>query len=546
MMKKRAKGFATLLSAVLLLFVVTLAVFITSTGSAIEQKSANNRYRTEEAFENAEQGLRAMISALAASPAKGAASFSLPPVAGVYTVAYTYGANPVIASVGTGSGGATRTVTQRIVFTPAKNGPISGPISAALTALGNISISGSANIDSVNAGGTVSTSGSGSIGGSKNVANNPSVAQNSSNFKVTLLDNTGNVLLDSNGNPVTRGMTTDEYFVYYFGVLCPTAKSAGNAPACKAEAKATITASTTGYVCLTGCNNADLKAQYDAGKRVMWLEQGGMKINSNVTLGSTSDPVLILVMNGGSVQINGTSTVFGVVYVDVPDTQTTMNCSCYAQDRVTGITKSPVYQQVDDTTKPIYADDLTKPIYTDVTPPAGTYCSAKKGCTDSQPITIPEGHNYTITYQKKIIGYQQKSIIVGYSTTGATWSTPPTYGLNANQAPACTVNACAIAAAQCTPANTVTATTAVGDTSTCSYTATAVSGTNNTPITIDVLGTWDNSGGGHALIQGAALTSGNFATTGGINMVKDSGAVSQLQSSPAAVTPASNGWSDMN
>ncbi|WP_019447804.1 hypothetical protein [Cupriavidus sp. BIS7] len=544
MMKKRAKGIATLLSSVMLLFVVTLAVFLAVRGSAIEQKSANNHYRTEEAFANAEQGLRAMIAALAASPANGAANFSLPAVAGVYTVSYAYGANPIITSVGMGSGGATRTVTQRVVFTPAKNGSISAPINAALTALGNISIGGSANIDSVKSGGAVSTSGSGAVGGSKSVTNNPNVAQNASDFRVALLDNSGRALIGADGNPVTRAMTTDEYFMYYFGVLCPTAKSAGNAPGCKAEAKATVTASATGYFCSTACNNADLLAQYQAGKRVMWLEQGGMKINANVTLGTSSDPVLILVMNGGSVQINGTSTVYGVVYVDVPDTQTTMNCSCYAQDSATGITTSPVYGQVDDTSKPILGDDTTKPIYTQAT--TGTKCTSNGGCTDSKGTTIQKGDRYTITYQQKIVGYQQKTVTIGYTTTGATWSSPPVYGLNANQAPACTVNACTIAATKCTPANAVTATTAVGDTSTCSYTATAVSGTNNTPVTIDVLGTWNNSGGGNALIQGAALTSGNFSTTGGINLVKDSGSVSQLQGSPAAVTTVSNGWSDMN
>ena len=472
---KNQKGYVTLTTCLILVILIIINVFIGSKSSVIAQKSINNKYHSEVAFQNAEEGARYVMAALVATPALASADYNATPTpvvtaTGRYTANYIYngGVNPYITSTGYDSGNAQRTISQYITYTPGTSGPVSTPITDALTALGNATIGGNASISSIKAGGVVTTTGSARVS-----------ATTTSQFKVALLDGNGNELLDSTGHVVYRNMTTDEYFMSYFGNLCPTALSVGNAAGCKAEAETKVASMSTGYVCYSSCTNANLLAQYNAGKRIMWLQEGGMKINANVTLGSTIDPVLILVMNSGTVQINGTSTIYGVVFVDVPDQVTYNTCSCTATDFA-----------------------------------------------------------FTNTYVTNL-----------WSTINQTWSTPE-YSLtsNANNSSACTVNACLVSENKCTPANLVTTRSIEGTkvTSSCSYAATLVSGTNNTPVEIDVLGTWDNSGGGHALIQGAAVTSGNFSTTGGIDLVKSSGVISVFETSSASVATKSNGWSDMH
>lgn len=493
---KKQQGFATLLCSLILIFIVTLNVFIGAKASVLEQKTANNLYRAEEAFENAENGVRVMVSQLKANPSQAKADIP-PVVTGSYTVSYAYnaGVNPIITSIGNGSGNASRTITQFVIYTPGNPGQISTPINDALTALGTISVSGSVDISSVKAGGQVSTSGSATIGGLQASSTNTSITQNASQFKIALLDSNNNVLKDANGNVIYRNMTVDEYFMLYFGTLCPTAVAANNPPACSAEAKVTISNSSTGYVCNESCNNADLAAQYALGKRIMWLEQSGMKINSNVVLGSPSDPVLILVMNSGSVQINGTSKIYGVVYVDVPDQLSEMTCSCSATYKVASVTNS--------------GTDLLSAVF-------------------SNPITSSVAVN---------AGIQPAACTVNVCQAGLSLSQ------NITSYPASGNGKDAVPAGPCTP---TTSSTKVNDQGTCSYAALVTTGSNKTPVQIDVLGTWDNSGGGNALIEGAAITSGNFVGQGGINLVKNSGIVTKFESSPAGVAPKSNGWSDMN
>lgn len=579
MKMKNQKGFATLAVTVLLLFLITFNVFLGSKGAVLEQKSANNVYKSEVAFENAEMGSRILLQQLQAAAnvvandfTKCVAGSATAPsfcrvTANTDSVNLAYFASydsttKTITSTGYVSGGAmgsapgasARTVTQRILYAAGTMGALGAPVTSALTTLGNVTLGGNTTIGSITAGGTVSTSGSSSVG---------SQTTNSSTFQMALLDHNNNVLLDASGNPVTRSLTSDEYFMYFFGNLCPVAKAAGNAANCKAEAPTTVANMSNGYVCTSACTLVDLKAQYAAGKNVMLLEQDGMRINSNIVLGTVTQPVLILVMNGGSVSINGNAKIYGVVYVDVVDAVTAVNCSCNASDTAATITQAPVMG--DDTTKPIYGNDTTKPIgystsvsSTQCVKNGQDYSSSAKSCvtvlkdsygnTLSPSITtavggyLPKWTSDT-GFAQKITGYQQK--IVGYKTTGATWGST-SYGLNANQAPACTVNACSSSASVCKPSDTVSASTSVGSTSMCSFAASAVSGSNNTPVTINVLGTWDNSGGGNALIQGAAITSGNFSGTGGIALVQNSTSVTALQNSPSICAPAPNGWSDMH
>lgn len=475
----RQKGFATLLASVVMVSLVTISVFVGQKGSVLEQRAANNAYRTEQAFENAENGLRVMIAqlkaTLAASPTATLQNTSIS--SGSYTVTYD-AVTQVISSTGLSASGSSRQIHQRIDFTPGTPPIIGTPVEDALTALGDIFVGGNASVESVKSGGSVSTGGSADIGS----------VNTSDFFQKIIVNGVEEYLLKADGTKIK--LTEDEYFLRYFGNLCPVIQEQYNAlraiagttsvalaqqaDGCKAEAKITVAARDDGYVCASGCVNADLQTQYDAGKRIMWLTEGGMKINANVTLGSVDDPVLIFVMESGTVQINGTSKVYGVVYVDVPKVSET----------VTNVTGS-------------------------------VPCS----CTASRT-KLGNGAN--------------------------NWSSI-SYDVAASQDAACTVSVCQAELVKCTPAGGNLAT---GTVSSCTYATSAPVGDVEegvqTEVTIEVLGTWDNSGGGNALIEGAALTSGNFSTTGGIELVRNTGVVDDFQEGTSGDVEADvSGWSDL-
>lgn len=563
---KKQKGMVTLLSSLILIILITLLVFWGARGSIIEQQSANNSYLTQVAFQNAEQGrvlfFSNMNNYLTANPTtefdaalSSAQQTTNNAAGGKFTVAYQIAADNVTAtltSTGNSIGGTTRKVSQRLTFTA---GSGIGP--AALVSLGNITLGGSTTASSATAGGT--------IVGNVGTSGSPSTATSNSNeFKVQLLDHAGNVLRDSAGNPVTRGMTTDEYFIYYFGGFCPVAKAAyatdiSRAVDCKPEAKASVAANPKGYICASNCGSKTeddkIKTAYDAGKRIFWLSSGG--IDHKYDMGTEVDPVLIFVMGMASgsngVKINANSTIFGVLYVDIADTRLNIGCSCNAQDTVTAVTSSPRYVQVDDTTKPIYGDDTSKPIFTAVST-GGVKCNTNGGCTDSQGHTIPKNGRYTVTYQQKITGYQQMTIQQGTYTSAATWSSI-VYGLNASQPAACTVAACSASSSKCTPPNTLLPTTAVGDQSICSYSVPAVSGTSDVPVEVEVLGDWNAGGSGNATFQGSVISSGNINVTGNATYLQNSTVVTNqifgqgggtgFTPKPPTLAVAQNSWSDM-
>ena len=456
---------------------MSLNVFIGAKGSVLEQKTANNQYRTEEAFQNAEAGIaqviKSLIAAVAVAPQVTPQNIALASADGKFTAVYN-AASYTITSTGTGSGEATRTVTQRMKVI---SGGAGG--AAALNALGSVNLGGSTSATSVKAGGTVTGS--------------MTTGSDSSEFKVNLLDHNNNILM-VDGLAVQRSMTTDEYFMYFFSGLCPIAKAAGNAAGCKEEARTTVAVGTGKYYycgaidCSSNAEDDKISAAYTAGKRVFWLNSGGM--DHKVDMGTAADPVLIFIMNiadgSTAAKINANSTIYGVVYIDIADQRTTTTCSCKASKIVTS----------------------TSLISSTITPVWGGISYALNITTPAQP-------------------------------------------------PACTVSACEAAAIKCTPVNPSTA-TIVGAVSTCSYTATAVSGSNNTPVQIEVTGDWAAGGTGNSTIYGAAITSGNYKGTGNASYIQDSqsitnsvfgglGAIGGVGfSSPLSIVIDPSGWNDSN
>lgn len=318
----KQKGMATLLTSVMLTLITTLVVFWGARGSIVEQQSANNAYLTQVAFQNAEQGRTLFFSNLSAYLTDKPTALLPAALTDVqnatnkasnskFSVAYQIEADGVtatITSTGSSIGGATRKVSQRLLFTAGTGG---GP--AALVSLGKIDFGGSTTASSATAGDAITV---------KNGAPLPSTYnQNSGEFRVESKD--------ANGTRFLRKMTTDEYFIYYFGGFCPNTKrgydaGTNSAVGCKAEAKQSVKDNLLGYICERDCGT---KAEDDKinnaykndKKRIFWLSSGG--IDHKYNIGTEADPVLIFVMgikdDSKLVKINANTTIYGVLYVDV-------------------------------------------------------------------------------------------------------------------------------------------------------------------------------------------------------------------------------------
>lgn len=526
---KKQRGLVTIGATLLMLALVSINTYISTKGSLLEQQSSNNAYYAEQSFQHAEMGLKQAQSSInqyiAANPSVQtladipAAQTNLT-LLNVYST--TINGNQLI-STGYVNGIGMRKVGKLLQITAGNTG------ASALNALGAISLGGSTSVTSAKAGGTIS-------------GNVPATAvANSNEFKVALLDHNGKILKDSSNNIVYRSMTSDEYFMYYFSGLCPVAKTAYDAGDitkavdCQIEAKASVAANSEGYICASDCSSKTeddkISAAYTAGKRIFWLDNGGM--DHQTSMGSQADPVLVFVMNipdaSKSAKINAGSTIYGVLYVDVLDTQTIVGCSCSADAVITNIV-----------TQTVYVDDTTKPIYTLVST-GGTKCSSNTGCMDSAGTVIPKNSRYITTYQQKVSSSTSSPVYGNYSN----------YSLNIPSPTVCTTAACSTAIT--TASTTCTGGTVVGDTGKCSFVATAVSGTNNTPVQIEVTGTWEAGGTGNSTIQGAVITSANYSGTGNAAYIQNStaitntvlGGIGGLGFTVTPTTITSTAWSDI-
>lgn len=498
----KQRGFVTLGIALALVSIVSLNAFISTKGGLLEQQASNNAYYAEQSFQHAEMGLQKAKNNITQYLADNPSVTSLADIPSDQTTlnlpnmySTTISGNQLL-STGYVNGVGLRKVAQYLTVSTGSGG------AAALNALGSIVLGGSTSATTAKAGGSITG----------NVLTQGYA--NSNEFKIALLDHNGNILKDTYNNIIYRNMTSEEYFLYYFGGLCPIAKTLyengdlTKAVDCKAEVKASVTVNPKGYICdaldcSTTTEDDKITAAYSAGKRIFWLENGG--IDHKSSMGTEADPVLIFVMNipdaSKSAKINAGSTIFGVLYVDVLDTKTLVGCSCSTDAVITSLV-----EQVS------YVDDLTKPVFTLVSS-GGTKCLANSGCPDSLGTVIPKNSRYVTTYQ------QMES----------SSATTPEYGsfsnmiLNTPSPLQCTISACeaGISAA----AKTCTGGTNVGDIGKCSFVANAVSGTNDTAVQIEVTGTWEAGGTGNSSIQGAVITSGNYSGTGNAAYIQNSTAI---------------------
>jgi len=171
-------------------------------------------------------------------------------------------------------------LTQSTLF---KKGLASAP-SAALTAKGNVTLSGSVeitNTDAATNGTTIHSGGTYSSGGSADLVTTPGTPPDAS---------------VASGDTTLSSLSDDRFFQGFFG-----------------ESKENVAADAVHVACNGPCPSA-IDAVDTQGK-VIWVDAdptNGAQINSNVTIGSPTEPVILIV--DGPLQINGNVIIYGLVY----------------------------------------------------------------------------------------------------------------------------------------------------------------------------------------------------------------------------------------
>lgn len=301
----RHDGGATFLTAIILLVVSTMIVIFAADIGNLKTKAVANQERAKQAYSAAAAGMEYGIvylntnyTTITASPSSGYINYTTGAITNVtlangarYSITYT---NPVannydlirITSAGSSSDGlATRTIRQvvrsRSIVTDYGNNP--------LLTKGNVSLSGSTEIENhetsetIQSGGTTTISGSaltdvGGGGGSSAGSIGPDITQNDTTLS---------------------GMSNSDLFKSYFGTTDMT----------------TVKAMATNSYSNSSNTNYSSTLNGMTGKFI-WIDQTGgttATINGSTTIGSSSNPVLMVI--NGNFSVSGNVTIYGFIYI---------------------------------------------------------------------------------------------------------------------------------------------------------------------------------------------------------------------------------------
>ncbi len=350
----RQKGAATLVSAVILLVLMTLVSFFANRNILFERKTAANQYRSTKAIEAAEAGIewalanlnssRRITAACATSAVAGDRSFRDkyldPDNNGLYaepfataTPTCTFngatwscscpanGVAPAVAACSSAAGCPTfRTsfakvagddTLIRLTATGCTNAQQPCVVGAAGTADGTTTVTqlvkianGLATIPAA----AITAKGFVDFGSNAITATNTDPGTNgitiNAGGNITGFINTSTIKTMP-GTPVEgslvgnddslAALSDDAMFQTFFGI---TKTAFRDAP------------TTTQVTCAGVCGNTLLNA-IDAGARTIWVE-GDMTLNSNDVFGSATNPVIVVV--NGNIEVRGNSIFYGVLY----------------------------------------------------------------------------------------------------------------------------------------------------------------------------------------------------------------------------------------
>jgi Tfp pilus assembly protein PilX len=359
----RQRGAATLVSAVIILVLMTMITFFANRNILFERKTAANQYRSTKAIEAAEAGvewtianlnsMRRITSACATSTLTSDHSlrdkYLDPDGDGSYA--------PVPGNAATNFSAATPLCTliggAWSCSCPSAN-PVAAPTAAACTApegcptfrVGFANMAGDATLVRVSSTGCTNSqapcvAGAGTTAdGTATINQVMKLLSGLATLPAAALTAKGNVDFGSNAisatntDPGTNGITINAGgniggFINSTTVVSlpgtpPGASLVGNDDSLSSlsddqmfksffgmtKEQYQASPATTTVTCSGVCNTPVLDA-ISAGARTMWIE-GDMTLNSNGTYGSPTAPVILVV--NGNVHVQGTITIYGVLY----------------------------------------------------------------------------------------------------------------------------------------------------------------------------------------------------------------------------------------
>ena len=300
--KQKQKGAAVLvITAMLVILAVLLFVFAFSY-VRMQQKTATNQYYNDQAFQAAEAGLeygaaylQTNASTVTGTASAGVINDTLTTVTmtdgSTYSVNFT---NPTvndytlltIKSTGTNKDGTSTRVLQQQVYEKSTN------ITYTAMTAGNVSFVGGSTMTNT------TTNLNMAIGGTLTINNGASTYTSSGQSS-----SQGNIKSDIVQNDSAfSGLSESQFFQTLFG-------------ASEATVQATATASSTYYNNAVAGGDYSQKLSGMTGK-VIYINQSTVSLGQGVTIGSSADPVTIIV-EGDLTVANGV-TIYGFVYASGP------------------------------------------------------------------------------------------------------------------------------------------------------------------------------------------------------------------------------------
>ncbi len=301
---KRQRGAAVLVMTLVLVTISTLLILMAGNYGVMQAKSVSNLNRNYQAYEAAQAGMEFGInylnqnnSTILANPVGGyIPAYSDSNTSNVtlannakYSINYT---NPVannyqlikITSTGSNSDStANKTVSQLIQF----GSLLVNPPNIPLLSQGSVSLSGNSSIINIYNNNTIKSGSTVSLSGSADTVTSAGTSSTAGHLGSDITQN----------NSAMASQTNDDFFATYFGQSPTTVK--GSVAHYYSNNSSTNYSSTLGG--MTGAT--------------IWIDQTGgeASLNSNITIGSVNNPVLLIV--NGNLKITGNVTIYGYVFI---------------------------------------------------------------------------------------------------------------------------------------------------------------------------------------------------------------------------------------
>lgn len=300
----RRKGAATLIMTVVLFVLSTLIILFAANLGKLQNQASANLSRYNQAYAAAEAGLEFGINYLK----QNSATILANPVSGhipaysdsstsnvtlannsTYTITYT---NPIannydlikVSSTGTSDdGSATHTISQEVE----QGSLLSNPPSLPLITKGSVSMSGNAQIINTTSNTTIESASTVSLTGSSSTLLNSGTSSTAGSLGSDIQQNSSSLSSTSQG----------DFFATYFGASTTA-----------------VAGSVSNYYNNSSDTNYSSTLAGKTGTSI-WIDQtnGTATINGSTTIGSASNPVLLIV--NGSLSLSGNVTIYGFLFV---------------------------------------------------------------------------------------------------------------------------------------------------------------------------------------------------------------------------------------